>query len=150
MRRGRIRGRRRDPKLERLSQVQLFAECNQRELSRIAALSVEIEVPEGRVLMKQGDPGNEAFFILEGRARAAIRGKGTATLGPGTCFGEMALLEDRGRRSATVSAETAMRLLVLSSREFASLLDDAPDVARKVLAAVATRLRDAERAQPHH
>lgn len=149
MTRGRI-GRRRDPKLDRLAEVQLFSECSRGELSRIAALTAEIEVPEGRVLMRQGDAGSEAFVILEGRARATIRGKGSATLGPGSCFGEMALLEDRGRRSATVTAETDIRLLVLSSREFSTLIEDVPDVARKVLAAVAARLRDAERAQPHH
>ena len=149
-----MKGRRtrggRDPKLKRLAQVQLFSACSNRELSRIAALTEEIDVPEGKVLIRQGEIGREAFVIVEGRARASIKGKGSSMMGPGACFGEMALLGDRARRSATVTAESDMRLLVLGSREFSTLVQDVPEVARKVLAAVAERLRTAERAQPHH
>jgi CRP/FNR family cyclic AMP-dependent transcriptional regulator len=143
-------GRRRaDPKVKRLSQVQLFAACSKRDLSRIAFLTEEIEVPAGRVLTRQGDPGREAFVISEGQAKATIRGKGSAKLGPGECFGEMALLHS-APRSATVTAESDMRLLVLGSREFSTLIDDVPVIGRRVLAAVAQRLREAERVQPHH
>jgi CRP/FNR family cyclic AMP-dependent transcriptional regulator len=141
--------RRRDPKLERLAQVQLFSSCSKRDLSRIAALSNDVEAPAGKVLMRQGDPGREAFVILEGSAKATVRGRKSKKLGPGECFGEMALLHS-APRSATVTAETDMRLVVLSSREFSTLIEDVPSVARKVLAAVAERLRNAERAQPQH
>jgi CRP/FNR family cyclic AMP-dependent transcriptional regulator len=141
--------RRRDPKLDRLSQVQLFSACSKRDLSRIASIAEEIEVPAGRVLIRQGDRGQEAFVIYEGRAKATVRGKRSAELGPGECFGEMALL-DSAPRSATVTAETDMRLLVLGSREFSTLIEDVPDVARQILAALAERVRKAERAQPHH
>ena len=141
--------RRRDPKLDRLSQVQLFSACNKRELTRIARIAEEIEVPAGRVLIRQGAFGQEAFVIYEGRAKATIRGKRSAELGPGECFGEMALL-DSAPRSATVTAETDMRLLVLGSREFSTLIEEVPAVGRRILAALAERVRQAERAQPHH
>jgi CRP-like cAMP-binding protein len=141
--------RRRDPKLERLSQIQLFSACSQRDLSRIAGVAEEIEVPAGRVLIRQGSLGKEAFVIREGRAKATIRGKGSAMLGPGECFGEMALLHS-APRSATVTAETDMRLLVIGSREFSALIEDVPAVGRRVLAALAERVREAERAQPYH
>ena len=145
----RRRWRTRDSKVERLSRVQLFSACSRRELTRIASLVDELEVPEGRVLMRQGDLGLEAFVIVDGTARASIQGKGSAALGPGACFGEMALLHS-ARRSATVTAESDMRLLVLSSRDFSALCDQVPAVAQRVLTAVAERLREAERAQPHH
>jgi CRP/FNR family cyclic AMP-dependent transcriptional regulator len=143
------RRRARDPKVERLSQVQLFSALSKRDLSRIALLAEEIEVPAGRVLIRQGDPGREAFVISEGRAKATIRGKGTAKLGPGECFGEMALLHS-APRSATVTAESDMRLLVLGSREFSTLIEDVPSVGRRVMAALAERVREAEQAQPYH
>jgi CRP-like cAMP-binding protein len=143
------RGRTRDPKVERLSHVQLFSACTQRDLSRIAALVEEIDAPSGLVLMRQGDPGREAFVIADGRAKVTIRGKRSAKLGPGDCFGEMALLH-RAPRSATVTAETDMRLFVIGSREFSHLIDTVPSVARRVLAALAERVREAERAQSHH
>ena len=138
-----------DPKIERLSQVSLFAECSKAELKRIAAWTNEIDVPAGRVLIRKGDPGRECFVILEGSARASIPGKKSSTMRPGECFGELALL-DSAPRSATVTAETDMRLVVLSSREFWAVMDENPRVRRKVFAAVAERIRDAERAQPHH
>jgi CRP-like cAMP-binding protein len=145
----RARRRRGDPKIQRLAQVQLFSTCSKRDLARIAALSTEVEVPAGTVLMRQGDPGRECFVIEEGKARVAIRGKKSRTMGPGECFGEMALL-DAAPRSATVTAETDMKLVVLGSREFSTLLEDVPTVTRKVLAAVAERLRSNEGAQPTH
>jgi CRP/FNR family cyclic AMP-dependent transcriptional regulator len=139
----------RDPKIRRLSQVGLFAGLNRRELAGIASLTTEIEVPAGRVLIRQGDPGREAFVIEKGTARASMRGRKSRKMGPGECFGELALLHS-APRSATVTAETDMHLLVLSSREFSTVLNDFPAVARKVLAAVSERLRGAERGDPRH
>ena len=66
-----------------------------------------------------------------------------ATLGPGQYFGEMALL-DRLPRSATVTSETDMDLLVLGQRQFNGILDAVPALSRKMLAAMATRLREAD------
>ena len=147
----RARGTRkgRDAKLELLGNVRLFSTCNKRELARIASLVDEVEAPKGKVLVRQGDTGQECFVIAEGRAKAAMRGKGTAVLGPGSFFGEMSLL-DQGPRSATISAETDMRLLVLGSREFSALVNEVPVVAVRIMQGLAERLRDAEPRQPQH
>ena len=91
----------------------LFSICNKRELARVARWSRRSR-PRRRSWSRQGDPGNECFVIAEGRAKATMRGKGSAVLGPGSFFGEMSLL-DQGPRSATVTAETDMHLLVLGS-----------------------------------
>jgi CRP/FNR family transcriptional regulator, cyclic AMP receptor protein len=139
----------RDAKLELLGNVRLFSPCNKRELARIAALVDEVDAPKGKVLVRQGDTGQECFVIVEGKAKATIRGKGTAMLGPGAFFGEMSLL-DRGPRSATVTAETDMRLLVLGSREFSSLVNEVPPVAVRIMRGLAERLRSAEPRQPQH
>ncbi|MGH2951930.1 MAG: Crp/Fnr family transcriptional regulator [Solirubrobacterales bacterium] len=138
-----------DTKLKRLAKVPLFATCSKRDLNRIAALADEVDVPAGRVLMKQGEPGRECFVIMSGSAKVSVRGRRSTMLGPGDCFGEMALLH-RAPRSATVTAESDSHLLVLGSRDFSDLIDDVPTVARNVLVAVAERLRVAEQAQPHH
>jgi CRP/FNR family cyclic AMP-dependent transcriptional regulator len=138
-----------DAKLELLGNVPLFRACSKRDLRRIASLADELEVPEGKVLTKQGEPGWEFFVIAEGRARATIRGRPSASLRRGSFFGEMSLL-DGGPRSATVTAETDMHLIVLTSRSFSSLIDEVPSVGRRVLQVMAERLRDAERSQPAH
>jgi CRP-like cAMP-binding protein len=135
--------------VQRLAQVQLFSTCSKRDLAKIAALGDEVDVRAGKVLMRQGEPGHEAFVILNGRAKATVRGKMTTHMGPGECFGEMALLHS-APRSATVTAESDMHLLVLHSRAFSTLLADVPSVTKNVLAAMAERVRGTEGAQPHH
>jgi CRP-like cAMP-binding protein len=143
-------GRRgKDAKIELLTNVPLFSACSKRDLGRIAALVDEIDVPEGRVFIRQGEPGWECFVISEGRANATMRGRGSASLGPGDVVGEMSLL-DQGPRSATVTAKTDMHLLVLSSRSFSSLIDEVPLVARRIMAVLAGRVRDAEDRRPAH
>jgi len=128
-----------------LGGVPLFSACSKRELSRIASLADEVDVPEGKVLTREGDQGGEFFVVIDGKARVMVGDRGrVSALGPGASFGEMSLL-DRGPRSATVEAETDMQLLVLDARSFSSLLNEVPSVARKVLAAMAGRLRAAER-----
>lgn len=145
----RLRRRNRDAKLELLARVSLFSTCSKRDLARIAALTEQVEVPEGKVLTRQGDPGRECFVIADGYAKATVRGRRSVRLGPGSFFGEMALL-DQGPRSATVTADTDMQLLVLGSRDFSSLLFQVPTVTRRIMAGLAERLRDAERPQPQH
>jgi CRP-like cAMP-binding protein len=104
--------------------------------------------PEGKVVRREGEPGWEFFVICEGRAKATKGGRKVASLDRGSFFGEMSLL-DEGPRSATVTAETDMQLLVLSSRSFSRLIADNPSVTRKLLREMAQRLRDAQNAPTH-
>ena len=140
---------RKDAKLELLGNVSLFSGCTKRVLARIASLADEIDVPEGKVLTRQGEPGRECFVIADGRAKVTMRGKRSTSMGPGSCFGEISLL-DQGPRSATVTAETDMRLLVLTSRGFWTLLREVPVVTPGIMRGLAERLREAERPRPEH
>jgi len=135
-------------KTEVLSEVLLFSGCNRKELSHIASLATEIDVPQGKVLAHEGSPGREFYVILDGKASVSIDGNDVATLGPGDFFGEMALL-DQGPRVATVTADTAMEVAVLDPREFSTLVEEHPGVARKILKVLAHRLRESERAPTH-
>jgi CRP-like cAMP-binding protein len=135
-------------KVKLLKGVRLFSACNDRELGRIASLADEIDVEEGRVLTKEGTPGGEFFVVADGLATASIRKKKLATLGPGSFFGEMSIL-DHGPRAATIVADTPMHLLVLDPRSFVTLLDDVPSVARKIMRVLAERLREVEKAPSH-
>ena len=87
----------------------------------------------------------EFFIIVSGTAAVTRNGKKVAALGPNAHFGELALL-DRRPRSASVVSETEMDLLVLSQRQFNGLLESVPTIARKMLSAMANRLRDADAA----
>lgn len=129
-----------DPKIEEFSRVPLFADAGNKQLEQIARLCTEISVPDGRVLCKEGDLGQEFFIILEGQVKVSTGGREVATLQPGEFFGELALL-DGGGRNATVVADGPVRLLVLTHSEFRDVLDEDPGVAVRMLPAIGARLR---------
>ena len=131
------------PKELDLKSIWLFSSCTTSELRKIRGSLDEVEVPAGKVLVEEGRIGQEFFLIVDGTAAVLRSGKKVAILGPGGHFGELALL-DRRPRSATVVSETEMDLLVLSQRQFNSLLEVVPTIARKMLAALSNRLREAD------
>lgn len=131
-----------------LSKIWLFAPCSARDLRKVRQSLDEITTEAGEVLCEEGQPGHEFFLIVKGTATVRRKGRKVATLGPGQYFGELALL-DRGPRSASVIAESNMELLVLEQRHFLGLLDTLPTLARKLLAVMAARLREADKLAFH-
>ncbi len=131
----------RDEKLELLRSIPLFAGFGRRELERLGQLTDLVDLPEGRVLMRQGDTGSEAFLIMEGSARVERDGRVLSERTNGEILGEIAIL-DEGRRTATVTLTAPSRLLVVGHRDFHALMDEMPDVRLKVLTELARRVRD--------
>ena len=134
-----------DDRIDRLEDVGLLAGCSRRQLRAIARISEVIEVPAATVLARAGAPGEEFFLILDGSARVEVSARKRSRLEPGQYFGEMSLL-DGGPRSASVIAETPLRLLVIKRRDFTTLLKEAPDLTQSLLATLSQRLRQAEAA----
>lgn len=113
-----------------------------REIAQVAVLVDEIWVDAGEVLTSEGrTSGMESFIIVSGEAQVSLRGETIDTLSPGSFFGEMAMLDSRPR-SATVTARTPMRLLVVGPASFETFLAQ-PGVAVRMLKAVVARLREA-------
>jgi CRP/FNR family cyclic AMP-dependent transcriptional regulator len=133
----------RDAFIDHLQNIAMFSACSKRDLQLVARRAEDVHVAAGKVLVNEGETGHEFFVIIEGSARVTRHGKRVATLGPGTAFGELALL-DKAPRNATVIAETPMELVVLGQREFAGIIDEVPGFARKLLAGMANRLREAD------
>jgi CRP-like cAMP-binding protein len=128
---------------DQLANVPLFSALSKRDLQRVAKASDEVPIEAGRTLVEQGRTGHEFFLILEGEAVVRRNNRKVATLGPGEYFGELAIL-DRGPRSASVVANTDMRVLVLGQREFVGVLDSIPGMSSKLLTTMAQRLREAD------
>jgi CRP-like cAMP-binding protein len=125
---------------ELLSKVSLFAGLRQKELHRIASLMTRTEVPAGTTLTRQGTIGHEFIIILDGQATVTRDGEEIATVGKGDFQGEISLL-DGGPRTATVTTTTTTSVMVATRREFMALLDEAPEIARQMLPALAHRVR---------
>lgn len=134
---------RRGEYLRHLAEVPLFSALSKKELALVARQGEDVRVEPGAVLCSEGSAGQEFFVIISGTAKVSRKGRKVTTLGPGGAFGELALL-DKAPRNATVTAESDMELVVLGQREFAGLIDEAPGFARKLLAGMARRLRDAD------
>ncbi len=130
-----------DQKLELLKRTPLLSGLGRKEIEAVGRMVDEIEVPAGRVLMREGNPGSEFFVLVSGQVVIERGGSRVRTLEPGDFFGEIALLAE-GPRTATATADGAASLLVLGHREFHSLMDDFPSIRTCVLAALASRIRD--------
>lgn len=129
----------RDAKVEALKQASLFDGLSRKQLVELARVAEDVEIDAGKVLCRQGDSGHEFFVIMEGEAEVTRNGKRVASCRAGEFFGEIALIE-HVPRTATVTAKTAIRFFVITSRDFLRLLDEQPGIERKVLRALARRL----------
>jgi len=121
----------------------MFAGCSDAELAEIDRLADEVQVGSGRMIMRQGDLGQEFAVIISGTVDVVRDEVTVATLGPGDYFGELALLEAIPR-TASVVAATDVVLEVIDRRGFNTLLDDLPSLSRSMLKGMAHRLVELE------
>jgi CRP-like cAMP-binding protein len=129
----------RNQKVELIKRAPLFWHCSKRELQQIAQIADEIDLREGKEMTRQGERGREFFVLLEGDAEVVKDGRSINRLGSGDFFGEIALVSDTPR-TATVTATSPVRALVITDRSFRRLMADQPEIQSKVLAALAARL----------
>lgn len=126
-------------KVELIKSVPLFARCSRKELGEIAALADEIDLREGKTLIRQGERGREFFVLLEGEVDVARDGESIQRMKAGDFFGEIALVSNVPR-TASVTATSPVRVLVVVDRDFRTLLEHTPQIQLKVLEALAERL----------
>jgi MFS family permease len=100
-----------------LRSTRIFAPLPTPMLERLARNLVPISVPDGSVVITQGEAGDRFYAIVEGAVEVLVDGRPITTLGPGGSFGEIALIRDVPR-TATVVATTESRLLALDRDEF--------------------------------
>ncbi len=134
-----MRERTRRAHLAAMRGLPVFAGLSDAALRRLDAHMAEVSVPAGAVLVRQHEHGREALIVVAGCAAVSVDGVPVSSAGAGDLVGELSLL-DNGRRTATVTALTPMRVLVLDARQFAALFDE-PETARWVAATLARRLR---------
>ncbi len=116
----------------RLAAIPLFSGIPREELATLLTLVAPIKVAPGSSVVREGEPGDSLFLIVQGRLRVFTRGTDgaeitLAELGPGDFFGEVALLTRRPR-TATVSAITEAELLRLDQRTVEELRRRHPDI----------------------
>jgi CRP-like cAMP-binding protein len=129
----------RNAKIALLRAVPLFSGCSAKELGQISTLGDELRQPAGSQLIAEGAKGREFFVLIDGTVDVRRKGRKVCSFETGDFFGEIALLTE-SPRTATVTAVTPVRLLVISGQSFRRLLADTPSIQAKVLAALAERM----------
>jgi hypothetical protein len=119
-----------------LRRVKILGGMSEEQLQRFVEFMEIEKAPQWSVIVKQGDPGDTMYLILQGelRVRMNVMGKETilTTLGVGDFFGDISLF-DQGPRSADVVANSDSLLLKISSSAFEELSKKAPELATPFL-----------------
>ena len=126
-------------KADVLKRVPLFEECSKADLAKIARIADEIDLKEGKELIREGELARQFFILTDGRADVRRNGRKVNTLGPGDFFGEIGLVTDRVT-SASVTTTTPARALVITRASYKTLLRESPGIQLKVLQALAQRI----------
>lgn len=130
--------------IEHLKSVPLFAGLNKKQLQLIAKSSDEVMLAPGQVLVDQGQTGREAFLLTSGTVTVKRNGRKVAQLGPGAIVGELALL-DHGPRTATVTADTEITVLVVDRRNFLEIIESSHTLTSRLLENLAARIRELDK-----
>jgi CRP-like cAMP-binding protein len=128
------------PEPEQLATVPLLASLSPDQLEAVASLAALRSEPEGAQLIGAGASGYSLFIMIDGTATVTGEGTELSTLGPGDFFGEIALLADDGRHTATVTATSPVTLAVMFGSDFRVFERDFPDAARQMREAMDDRL----------
>jgi len=116
-----------------LAKVPLLSSLDQKQLDRLARDFSERTFPAGSVVVREGDTHGMGFFVVaDGEGVVTVGGKEIAKVGPGSYFGEVALISDRDR-TATVTATTELRTLVMTFWDFRAFVKSDAEVAWKLL-----------------
>ena len=121
----------------------MLSSLGRRHLEKLARDFSEKTFPAGSVVVREGDDHGIGFVVVaDGEAVASVGGTEVSRLGPGSHFGEVALISDRVR-TATVTAATDLHCYVMTLWDFRSFVQGDPDVAWKLLEQLANLLHRA-------
>jgi CRP-like cAMP-binding protein len=115
--------------------VPLFRNLSKNDLNEIAKSAKQVSHSAGTMLAEEGKMGREFFVLLDGKAIVRRKGRKLRTITLGDYFGEISLINP-GSRTATVVAETDVKVLAIDSRSFHNLLRNVPGLSTKMLVAL--------------
>jgi voltage-gated potassium channel len=121
-----------------VARIPLFRTLTASEIADVMTMLRAQKVDSGTVIARRGEPAHAMYLIADGEVEVKLRHK-HLRLGTGQFFGEIAALR-RTRRSATVTAVTPTRLLVLDALDLHALMDSQPALAARIEEAAREKL----------
>ncbi len=123
-----------------LKGIELFSAIPGDDLAQLALVTDEIHREAGHLIIREGEPGESLYLLVDGRVRVLKGDRPVAELGEREVFGEMALL-DPGPRSATVQALTEVVMLCIKREDFSDIMAEKNEIARGIIQVLTRRLR---------
>jgi CRP/FNR family transcriptional regulator len=130
-----------------LARLDTFAGLSREELERLADVAVPRSYAAGQVVFREGDDGDTCFVVRDGSLKATRTHSDGRTIAltelrAGDMFGELAMFSGE-RRSATIEAVEDTTAVALLGADVRRLLAASPEIAVKMLVALAERVRSA-------
>jgi len=116
---------------EQLRRIQLFSDADEDDLAKLGASAESVEFSERAEIIREGDFSRALLAIEAGTAEVTRDGEHIATLAPGDVFGEIGVLDD-ALRSATVTATSPLKLIIMDQLEVQSLREKAPELYARI------------------
>lgn len=140
--------KRKSDQLAALRAVPLFSSMSDRDLKAVLAGCREELYSDGQAIVVEGTPGGPFFLLTEGQAKLMLNGKAKKTFGPGSYFGEIAMI-DKGPRTATIVASGNVKALAIASWDFLALCEQDFKIAHKVMMGLAAQVRSLDKSAGH-
>ena len=131
------------PSVDLIRAAPLFSDLDDKSAGNLASEFVERRFDVGAAIATEGSDGLNFFIVESGEASVTVHGTQVGTLGPGSSFGEVALV-DKSARSATITATSPIVAYALPVWSFRPFVEGRPDLAWKLLEILARMLRIAE------
>jgi CRP/FNR family cyclic AMP-dependent transcriptional regulator len=123
-----------------LTTIPMFRGLSVRQLKRVAGLCEVVNYMAGHSIVRQGEAGDAFYVVLAGQGKVTSGRKFLRHVLPGDHFGEIAVI-DGGPRTATVTSETPMTMLMLKRKDFQTAMKNDPDLAHKMMVELAKMFR---------
>ena len=118
----------------------LFSDIDINDLIHIARITAETDLPANRLFIRENDPGDDLYIVIDGEVEVLVGKRVIETLGNGSCIGELSII-DREPRSASVKTRKKTRLLSINRKDFLLTLKQNPTIAINVMKVITQRLR---------
>jgi CRP-like cAMP-binding protein len=137
-----------EPLHELLSQVDLFAGLPDHVIAELIDVGVRFDEPPGATLIAQGSTSAGLHIVLEGTAVIEVNGVSRGELGRGTYFGEISVLDGKGRSATVLAGKDGLKTFAVSPMNLSGLIDKYPSLAKSLMAVLCARIRSLEATDP--